>query len=207
MHHALIHEETQPPAIIRSVRGVACPRWIAFLFLAGLTPVCPAEQALGAVRDSSTIGFTVFHELDLPGIPTTIFDAMTGDISGWWDHSFSESPQAMYIEPKPGGGFYEVFDDSGNGALHATVTYVERGKLLRFVGQLGFSGAPLSMVHTVEFSPLGSDSTRVKLTVRAFGQIATGRPAAVDHAWLHFLFERFKPYVESGRKPLPKSVR
>ncbi len=35
-------------------------------------------------------GFRVTHELILPGEPNQVYDAITGDISGWWDHSFSE---------------------------------------------------------------------------------------------------------------------
>ncbi|MEW5701974.1 MAG: hypothetical protein AB1792_07075 [Candidatus Zixiibacteriota bacterium] len=184
-----------------------CPSRVAFPLAVAALWLMVCGDGRAAIRDSSSTGFTVIHELDLPGVPTTIFDAMTGDISGWWDHSFSESPRALYIEPKPGGGFYETFDASGHGALHATVTYADRGKLLRFVGQLGLSGQPLSMVHSVEFAPLGTDSTRVTLTVRAFGQIAAGWATAVDGAWRHFLFERFKAYVENGRKPLPKAQR
>ncbi len=49
--------------------------------------------------------FSFEKEVTLPGTPEIIFDAVTGDISGWWDHSFSENPKKFYIEPKPGGGF------------------------------------------------------------------------------------------------------
>ncbi|MCW8804045.1 MAG: hypothetical protein OQK57_06570, partial [Ignavibacteriaceae bacterium] len=59
--------------------------------------------------------FSFEKEVTLPGTPEIIFDAVTGDISGWWDHSFSENPKKFYIEPKPGGGFWEIFDDEGNG--------------------------------------------------------------------------------------------
>ena len=161
------------------------------------------------VRPIPTGGFVVTHELLLPGSPEAIFDAVTGDISGWWDHSMSESPQALYIEPKPGGGFYEIFDDEGNGVLHATVIYADRGKLLRFVGPLGFSGSALSLVTSYEFLPHANpqdsglvrsgDSTLLKLKVSAAGEVAEGWSDAVDGAWHHFLFERLKPYVEEGR--------
>jgi len=38
------------------------------------------------------------YQLKLPGIPTIIYDAITTDISGWWDHSFSDSPKTFYYE-------------------------------------------------------------------------------------------------------------
>ncbi len=143
--------------------------------------------------------YAINHELTLPGTPVTIYDAITGDISDWWDHSFSNSPLRFYIEPKPGGGFYEIFDEAGNGVLHATVIVADRGKMLRFDGPLGLSGKAVKMVHTYEFSPAGSDSTRLNLSVHVLGEIEEGLPETIDRAWYHFLFERFKPYIEEGR--------
>ncbi len=146
-----------------------------------------------------TSGFTVTHEVVLPGIPEDIYDAFTGDIKPWWDHTWSGNPKALYIEPKAGGGFYEIFDDSGNSALHATVITAWRGKLLRMEGPLGLAGDAMTLVHTLEFSARGDDSTHIKLTVNGAGQIKADIPAAVDGVWQHFLVGRFKPYVESGQ--------
>jgi uncharacterized protein YndB with AHSA1/START domain len=150
-------------------------------------------------RVLATGAFAVEHELVLPGAPETIYDAITGDISEWWDHSFSESPKKFYIEAEPGGGFWEVFDDSGDGVLHATVIFAQRGKLLRFEGPLGLSGKAIQMVHTYEFSHAGTDSTRLIVTVRASGEMEEGLAGKVDEVWWHFLVGRFKPYVESGK--------
>ena len=55
--------------------------------------------------------FSFDKKVILPGTPETIFDAVTGDISGWWDHSFSDNPKEFFIEPVPGGGFWEIFDE------------------------------------------------------------------------------------------------
>ena len=72
----------------------------------------PAE---GAVTALSTGSFEFELEIQVPGSPGAVFDLFTGDISPWWDHSFKQKPKKLYIEPKPGGGFYEIFDDEGNG--------------------------------------------------------------------------------------------
>lgn len=138
-------------------------------------------------------------EIKLPGTPEAIFDASTGDISEWWDHSFSEKPLKLYIEPKPGGAFMEIFDEQGNGARHAIVTYVQRGKLLRFEGPLGLAGNAIHMVHTYTYTGLGADSTRLHLSVRATGEFEADIPAIVKKVWHHFLVERFKPFIESGK--------
>lgn len=140
--------------------------------------------------------FAFEQQLHLPGSPEKIFDLITGDISPWWDHSFSEKPYKLYIEPRPGGGFYEIFDEQGNGVKHATVTYADRGKMLRFEGPLGLSGMAVVMVNTYKFEALGSDSTSLTLSVHGAGELPEGIPAIVEQVWHHFLFERFKPYAE-----------
>jgi hypothetical protein len=150
------------------------------------------------VEELAVGGFRVTHQLMLPGSPEIIYDAMTGDVSGWWDHHFSEKPLKFYIEPRPGGGFYEIFDESGDGVLHGTVIFAQRGKLLRFVGPLGLSEFSIDLVCTYAYEAVGN-STRVTLTVNAAGQLQEGWAAAVDRVWHHFLFEGLKPYVETGR--------
>ena len=155
-----------------------------------------ALKPLAADVTELTYGcFRIEYELTLPGSPPLIYDAITGDISGWWDHSFSESPLHFYLEAKPGGGFYEIFDEEGNGVLHATVIAADRGKLLRFDGPLGLSGRAIKMVHTYQFIPNGSDSTLLKLTVNISGEIEEKLATTVDQVWKHFLFEQFKPYI------------
>ena len=144
--------------------------------------------------------FAFEMQLNLPGTTTRIYDAITGDISGWWDHSFSEKPYKLYIEPVPGGGFYEIFNAGGDGVKHATVIYSDRGKLLRFEGPLGLSGKAIQLVCTYEFFAAGADSTTLKLSVHGAGEVEEGLPALVESVWHHFLFERFKPYAEALMK-------
>jgi len=143
--------------------------------------------------------FSFDLDLTLPGSPEAIYDAISGDISGWWDHTFSGNPHKLYIEPKPGGGFYEIFDESGDGVLHASVTAAERGKLLRFVGPLGLAGNAIDLVCTYTFEAVPPDSTKLNLSVHAAGEMHPDWPKVVEQVWQHFLFDRFKPYVEEGR--------
>ena len=147
-----------------------------------------------------TGAFEITHTLVLSGAPEEIYDAITGDISGWWDHSVSEQPARFFIEAKPGGGFWEYFDAQGeSGVRHATVTCAERGKLLRFEGPLGLAGNAILMVHTYAFEASEEGKTRLTLTVRASGQMEEGWAETVDRVWHHFLFERFQPWVEAGK--------
>jgi len=158
-----------------------------------------ARMGAAEHHEVRTGAFVVEHELDLPGSPETIYDAITGDISSWWDHSFSEKPARFYIDARPGGGFYEIFDASGDGVRHAEVILAQRGKMLRFEGPLGLSGNAIQMVMTYSFEAVGEDSTRLELRVHAAGEMQDRWAEAVDGVWHHFLFERLKPpYVESG---------
>jgi hypothetical protein len=142
--------------------------------------------------------FAFAESLIVPGSPEEIYDAITGDISPWWDHSFSEKPYRLFIEPKPGGGFYEIFNEKGEGVLHATVIFARRGEMLRFEGPLGLSGRAVTLVCTYALRPAGADSTRLELAVRCSGEVEEGLSGVVQNVWRHFLFERFKPYIESG---------
>jgi hypothetical protein len=167
--------------------------------LVALAALCAALPAAAEHKPLEVGAFNVTHELVLPGAPEVIYDAITGDLSGWWDHSFSDEPASFVLEPTPGGGFWEIFDDSGDGVRHATVIFAERGKWLRFEGPLGFSGKAVHIVYTYKFTPVGEDSTRLNLDVRAAGEIEEGWAETMDAVWHHFLFERFKPYVEAGK--------
>jgi len=144
--------------------------------------------------------FSIEHKLALPGSPDEIYAAFTEHIDKWWDHTFSEKPSRFYIEAKPGGGFYEIFDKSGDGVLHATVIYAQKGKILRFDGPLGLSGKALKLVSTLSFQAMGEDSTQLSLTLNASGEYEEGWPAVIDKVWHHFLFERFKLFVENPEK-------
>src|SRR5579872_6203267 len=130
-------------------------------------------------KELKTGAFQVTQEVILPAKPEAVYDAVTGDITGWWDHSFSGKPKKLYIEAKPGGGFWEIFNDAGEGVLHATVIYAEPGKMLRFAGPLGLSGQAVNVVTTYEFIP-DPAGTRLRLTCSVAGQIEDGEEKLVE---------------------------
>jgi uncharacterized protein YndB with AHSA1/START domain len=167
------------------------------VILIALAAMAIPSSAAGETKELKTGGFQVQQELVLAASPETVYDAMTGDISGWWDHSFSPHPKRLFIEAKPGGGFWEIFDDAGNGVLHATVIYADRGKALRFTGPLGFSGQAVTFVTSFDFAP-DPAGTKLRLTCNVVGQIEEGEDKIVDSVWHHFLVERLKPYIASG---------
>lgn len=144
----------------------------------------------------STVAMTIRLDVRLPGAPEAIYDAITGDVSPWWNHRFSEEPHTLVLEARPGGGFIEIFDESGDGVVHADVIYAHRGRRIRFDGPLGFSGQPVKIVTTYDFEALEADSTLLSVTVEAAGPLDEAERDALRRVWRHFIVTRFKPYWE-----------
>ena len=144
-------------------------------------------------------GYSFTDSVMLPVSPDSAFDAMTGDVSPWWDHHMSEHPVALVIEPKPGGAFYERFDNQGNGAKHATVTYADRGKRLRMEGPLGLAGDAILHVVTWDYEARPG-GCMVKLTCNMEGQIDEKTATLVQKVWHHFLYDGIQAYL-TPKKP------
>jgi uncharacterized protein YndB with AHSA1/START domain len=144
--------------------------------------------------------FTFERTLTLPGSPEEIYDAITGDISGWWDHTFFKNPARFVVDNFPGGGFWEIFDESGDGVKHAEVIYAHRGKMLRLDGPFGLSGRAVQKVVTYYLSPGETpETTQLRLVVHCTGAYEAAVPEMVERVWNRFLFDRLKPYVEAGK--------
>ena len=140
-------------------------------------------------------------DVTVPGDSLSVYRTFAGDVTPWWDHYFSpEKPYKMFIEAKPGGGFYEYFDAEGNGVKHAEVTIALPGKLLRMEGPLGLTGQAMHGVYSLEFSGKGTDSTKIAFSTNLSGQIDKNVGNIVEQVWRHFLISRFKPFVEGRLK-------
>jgi uncharacterized protein YndB with AHSA1/START domain len=158
-----------------------------------------AGPSRGDVKPIHVGGFVVEKTFRFPAPPARVWEGLSGDVSEWWDHSFSGNPYRFYIDAKPGGGFWEIFDESGDGVQHAVVIGAQREKMLKLRGPLGFSGKALDMVHTFTLEPDG-EGTRLDLVVHASGEMEEGWPAAVDQVWDHFLGERLRAWL-AGELP------
>lgn len=169
-------------------------RFACFLLAALCLAHAPVVLAEPAAQPCGAFSFTISG--DMKGTPDQVFDAATGDITPWWDHTMSGNPLRMYVEPRPGGAFMEIFNEDGDGVRHAVVTGVEKGKLLRYEGPLGLAGHALYMVTTWTFAPAAEGRTTVSVSVHGSGELQEGWPAVIEQTWRHFLLERFQPYLE-----------
>ena len=99
----------------------------------------------------------------------SVWTALTEGVGEWWTHTFTDKPYAVVLEPVIGGRFYEQFDESGAGALYATVTYLEPGRILRTSGPMGMSGAR-QFVKTYRLEA-ADGATTVRTTASILGDV------------------------------------
>ncbi len=164
------------------------------------TPAAPVvDPTPAAAIERPELGAFAFeHVLTIAAPPDSVWGAITGDLTGWWDHTFSGDPARFFLEPWPGGRFIELFEDgSRDGFLHGTVTFAKRPETLRFEGPLGLTGYAVHGVYTYTLEPV-DQGTRLTMSVRMAGEMGEGWPEAVEGVWRHFLFERLKPFVEGA---------
>lgn len=167
-------------------------RW----FLIALLFASAAGTGRAEVSPFDVQGFRFDLSVTVPGDTVTTFDALTGDISPWWDHTFSGDPAELRIDPFPGGVFHEGFKTGDDGVRHAVVTWAERGKGIRMEGPLGLAGRSFFMVSTLTLSPAEGDSTTVRADIAMMGEVDDELAGIVESVWTHFLVGRFKPYRE-----------
>ena len=85
------------------------------------------------------------QKTEILGTPEQVFKHLTGDVSDWWDHSFSDGPSRIHLEPKLGGRFFEEFANDNGGALYATVIYVDAPQKIVLQGPWGFPKVPTDL--------------------------------------------------------------
>ncbi|MCR9128827.1 MAG: SRPBCC domain-containing protein [Alphaproteobacteria bacterium] len=171
-----------------------------------ITPEVVAQIAAGADPQPVTIpfevnGFRTRIEVMIDAPRAEVFEAATGDVSPWWDHTFwPERPAELVIEPIFGGVFYERFEDGkDDGVIHASVTGVMPPQMLRMDGPLGLAGRGYQLVTTwtLEEADDGA-ATQFIIDLSMIGEVDAALAGTVRRVWVHFINDRLKPYVEAG---------
>jgi DNA-binding transcriptional ArsR family regulator/uncharacterized protein YndB with AHSA1/START domain len=152
------------------------------------------KRSVPVPQESVTpIAVEIEAEIVIDADATQVWTALTDGVGQWWDHSFTDKPYAIVLEPFIGGRFYEQFDESGAGALYATVTYIEPQRVLRTSGSMGMPGAR-QYVKTYRLEPDG-DRTIVRTNASMLGDIGTERITGYRDGGQKLL-ESLKRYVE-----------
>lgn len=166
-----------------------------------------ATQTVQAIEPFAPQGFRTEIEVTIAAPPETVFDAATGDISGWWDHTFWPGPTELVIEPELDGRFYERFEaGEPDGVVHARVIFVDRPSQLRLDGPLGLSGRAVHLVSSWTLEPANDgEATLFRVDLALTGEIDAELAGVVRSVWVHFIDGRLKPYVEADCHLAPQA--
>jgi hypothetical protein len=152
-----------------------------------------------ALTAFSVQGFRTQIVVEIDAARQDVWDTATGDISPWWDHSFALEPAELFIEPVPGGLFYERLEESSDdGAVHATVIYVDAPESLRLHGPLGLTGRSYDLVSSWTLSEAEDGGTTFTVDLAMHGEIDEPMADVVRNVWVHFIENRLKTFMESG---------
>ncbi len=167
------------------------------LFIAALLVQDPA--AAPVVTEFEVRGYRSTQTIEIAAPREAVWDAATGDVSMWWDHTFKADRVELVIEPEFGGRFYERFrDGEDSGALHADIIYVDAPSVLRMNGPLGLQGRSYDLVITWTLEERDADNTAFTVDLSMHGEIDAGLAGIVHGVWTHFIGTRLKTYMESG---------
>ena len=64
-----------------------------FLLASALPLVALIPNLRGETKEIKTAAFLIQQEVVIAAKPEAVYDAATGDISGWWDHPHVRTPQ------------------------------------------------------------------------------------------------------------------
>jgi DNA-binding transcriptional ArsR family regulator/uncharacterized protein YndB with AHSA1/START domain len=163
-----------------------------------------AEQSATTQREVKAMDrFHIEQKVYIEAEPLQVFDALTEPMA-WWSHSFSDPPHAILLEPKVGGRFFEVFDESGDGALYAVVDYVKRGETLRMTGPMGMRGPVVGFIR-FDLEAQGG-GTLLALSHRIVGEVDEETRTGYDEGWRDLLETHLKNFVERGLRLRPASI-
>ena len=132
--------------------------------------------------------------------PEVVFDALTQQISVWWTQPFFHSGEAakrLVLELRPGGRFYE---DLGNneGLFLATVVSIKKPNQLQLIGPMGMTGLVQgSVLFQLESK---ENSTLLKLSHRAIGDVSDEVKNGYDLGWKELLSNRLRSFIEDGTR-------
>ena len=178
--------------------------WQCILMAAvALLSATAVRADVSAVSDA---GFVSEHTLILAAPPAEAYQALTAQISRWWDarHSYSGKAENFSLDASAGGCFCETLPNGGS-VMHMMVVYADPGVLLRMVGGLGplqGMGVSGSMDFALEPNPASADGSSTLLQYRyvVHGYVPGGMEAfagAVDQVQLGQLL-RLQAYLANN---------
>ena len=171
--------------------------------LALLTAVLVQDAPV--VQPFEVQGFRTTQTITIEAPRDEVWEAATGDVSPWWDHTFKADRVELVIEAEFGGRFYERFrHGEESGALHADIIYVDAPSELRMHGPLGLQGRSYDLVINWTLEEADAETTSFTVDLSMHGEIDAELAGVVHGVWTHFIAGRLKTYVEGGCHHAPE---
>ena len=132
-------------------------------------------------------GFQSITELPIQAPPKKVWSSLI-NVEKWFRFDPDPSKASKQTLDATAGGRWLSKTWEGNTIFLGTVAYVEPGKLLRLVGQLGMTHLPITTVLIFELQPkAGGKSTLLRLGQRSFGFIDADMKKRYSNIWKHLL--------------------
>lgn len=141
-------------------------------------------------------GFQFIQEVPIDAPPAKVWKSIL-DVSGWWGFGPAAQRPTVTLEPRAGGQWISRSRDGVEG-LHATITYMEPGKLLRMQGQMGLTHLPVTSVMIFELQPRGK-GTLLRMAQRTYGFMDPGVKKRYQGGWKQIL-PQLKQFAETGKR-------
>lgn len=127
------------------------------------------------------VSFQFIQELKVEASPARVWKSLL-NVGDWFRFDPKQSNKARKLEAWPGGRLYGEYAD-GSSMLHAHVTHIEPGKLLRLSGQMGNTHLPMHGVFIFELQPRGKNGTLLRFCQRTFGYLDDGVKERMLAGW------------------------
>jgi len=135
-------------------------------------------------------------EVELSASTDRVFQALTGEIDGWWSYRIAADSR-MHLEPHVGGRFYESFE-RGGGTLYAFVTYIKPGEEIRLSGSMGLVEEEANNSIYFKLQSVSPNKTLLKLTHRFVGRVSVTTVDIFKRSWVELLTHYLKTFINTG---------
>lgn len=121
------------------------------------------------------------------------------EINGWWAQRFVPKPDALHLETRVGGRFWESRDGKdNNGILWGMVTSIEPNDHIVLSGSIGMSDAVMGAV-TLCTIPQDDATTKITLVHQIIGAVSQTSVDMFRLGWQQNL-KCLKIFVETGEQ-------
>lgn len=151
-----------------------------------------------ALQDNTVTLVNVEQDIQINASVEKTYEAIL-NVNAWWLQRVTDNPDALRLEAKVGGRFWETRDGSDDsGFLFATVTSIEPHDHISLTGNMGMPGAGQG---NTTFQVIAQDdgTSVIKHTSQFMGILPDGFEEGLSNGWEYGL-HGLKKFIETGEK-------